>query len=89
MIPKFPDLFPKRQRRKYRLSPQGRASLRRSIGIHKPWQKSTGPRTIPGKNRSSQNHLIHGLFSAEFGAERRMYWSAMREGRMTLVGKDR
>ena len=30
------------------------------IRKHKPWEKSTGPRTWQGKSRSSQNRLSHG-----------------------------
>jgi hypothetical protein len=82
MIPKFPDLFPKQRRKKYRLTHEGRMSLRRSAAIHQAWLKSTGPRTAAGKRRSSQNHLIHGLFTAEFTAERRVYWAALRETRV-------
>jgi hypothetical protein len=37
-----------------------------------------------GKKRSSQNRLIHGLFTAEFAAERRIYWAALREGRVRV-----
>lgn len=31
----------------------------------KPWLKSTGPRTIAGKQKSAQNSLKHGLQGAE------------------------
>lgn len=31
----------------------------------RPWLKSTGPRTIVGKQKSAQNSLKHGLRSAE------------------------
>jgi len=84
MIPQFPDLILKRPRRPYRLSPKGRAALRVSIALHKPWLQTRGPKTIPGKKRSSQNHLIHGLFTPEFAAERRFYLAALREVRRTV-----
>jgi hypothetical protein len=31
----------------------------------KPWEKSTGAKTLEGKAASSRNSLKHGMFSAE------------------------
>jgi hypothetical protein len=35
-----------------------------AIRKHKPWQKSTGPKTLAGKNRSKMNAHKHGARSA-------------------------
>ena len=35
------------------------------IRLHKPWEKSTGPRSDKGKAASSRNALKHGLYGAE------------------------
>jgi hypothetical protein len=32
-----------------------------AIKKHKPWEKSTGPKTAKGKAKASQNALKHGL----------------------------
>jgi hypothetical protein len=72
------ELFPKRKKRRYRLSKRGLAGLRRSIRETRPWSRSAGPITALGKKRSSQNALKHGLFSREFVEERNAYISAWR-----------
>lgn len=37
-----------------------RAAAAERIRTHKPWEKSTGPRTRAGKKRASQNAAKHG-----------------------------
>jgi len=49
--------FSGRTRRAYRLSKAGRASLVASINRHRPWDRSTGPRTAKGKARCALNGL--------------------------------
>ena len=48
----------KRYRRN--LSPDFIEAARQRILKSKPWEKSTGPRTNKGKQKSSQNALRHG-----------------------------
>ena len=59
---------PERPKRHYRLSPEGRASLRESAGRNQPWSNSTGPRTGRGKERSKMNAYRHGARSEEAAA---------------------
>jgi hypothetical protein len=37
----------------------------------KPWEQSTGPRTVAGKSRVSQNSVKHGLTTAPALAEQK------------------
>jgi len=37
------------------MSPEGRARVRAAALLHKPWERSTGPRTAEGKARSARN----------------------------------
>ncbi|MBN3993869.1 MAG: hypothetical protein HWQ36_26145 [Nostoc sp. NMS2] len=48
--------------KKYRrnLSPEFIEAARQRILASKPWEKSTGPRTLEGKAKSSQNNFKHG-----------------------------
>src|SRR4051794_33660518 len=59
------------RRRRYRLSPQGLASLRAAAARTRPWLLSTGPRTDAGKAVSRMNALLHGERTAKREAERR------------------
>ena len=59
-----------RPKRTYRLSPEGRASLKKSARQNRPWGKSTGPRTEEGRDRAKMNAFQHGARSAEAGARR-------------------
>jgi len=73
------QLFPRRRRRRrYHLSPQGLASLRRHARRNRPWEKSTGPKTILGKRVCSQNSLKHGFFSKDFADQSAAYASVQR-----------
>ena len=60
-----------RPKRRYRLSPTGRESLRKSASRNQPWSKSTGPRSASGKERAKMNALQHGARSAEAAARRK------------------
>jgi len=60
---KMPNpLEKKKRRRRYRLSETGRAALQASAQKNRPWQHSTGPRTLLGKAMTSQNTLKHGYY---------------------------
>jgi len=67
------ELFPAKAKRPCRLSERERYGRRVRIRQIQPWKWSTGPKTPMGKRRSSQNHLIHGLFSHEFLDQRSAY----------------
>lgn len=45
-------------KRRYTLSEAGRASLQNAVQKNRPWEKSTGPTTEEGKQRSSKNGLV-------------------------------
>ena len=62
------DMPGPRRKRTYRLSPEGRASLRKSAQQNRPWATSTGPRTEEGKDRAKMNAYQHGARSAEASA---------------------
>ena len=52
-------------KRPYRLTDQGLHRLRSIAAANRPWERSTGPRTPAGKNRSSRNAWKHGWRSRE------------------------
>ena len=83
------ELFPPKQKRPYRLSPAGLESLQAAIRRHRPWLKSRGPQTVPGKKRSSQNRLTHGLFTREFAAHRAGYVAALRQVKRLIMSERR
>jgi hypothetical protein len=60
-----------RPKRRYRLSPKGRASLLKSAARNQPWLQSTGPRTASGKERAKMNAYQHGARSEEAAARRK------------------
>lgn len=68
-MPKRTNTTPNPPRR-YRLTPEGLASLRATAARVRPWELSTGPRTAEGKARSRANSWKHGERSAE-AVERR------------------
>ena len=51
-------------------TPERKARQAALIRTWKPWERSTGPRTDEGKDRSSQNALIHGEYNQEARAMR-------------------
>jgi hypothetical protein len=65
-------------KRPYRLSPKGLEALRRTIAGNRPWEQSTGPRTPPGKARSSVNAFRHGERSRAAATQRRQAAAALR-----------
>jgi len=50
-------------KRRYRLSARGKAALRAAIRKTKPWEHSTGPRTIEGKLVMRLSAIKHGYYS--------------------------
>lgn len=46
-------------------SPTRRANHAAAIRRWKPWAKSTGPRTAPGKAKSAQNAYKHGAYARQ------------------------
>ena len=44
-----------------------------------PWKFATGPRTDDGKNRSSQNALVHGAYSRDAKLEQKRFADLLRE----------
>ncbi|MGP1347127.1 MAG: hypothetical protein ACTS3F_10740 [Phycisphaerales bacterium] len=52
-------------RRRYTLSAEGLAALRASAARNRPWESSTGPKTVAGKSVSRMNALKHGDRSVE------------------------
>ena len=59
------------RRRSYELTPEGLTRLRASIQRKQPWLRSTGPRSVQGKEQSSMNALRHGIRSARVVAVQR------------------
>lgn len=51
--------------RRYGLSSKGLRALRAAIKRHRPWERSTGPRTRRGKIRSAKNSFKLGLRSSK------------------------
>jgi hypothetical protein len=49
--------------RRYRLTRAGKVALRAAIFKTKPWEHSTGPRTVEGKLATRQNAIKHGYYS--------------------------
>ena len=49
------------KKRAYQLSEAGLRRLRESVAASRPWVRSTGPRTLQGKARSSRNAWKHGF----------------------------
>ncbi|OIQ84980.1 hypothetical protein GALL_331730 [mine drainage metagenome] len=48
-----------------RWTDETRARQAELIRIHRPWEKSTGPRTEEGKLKSCQNAYVHGAYSLD------------------------
>jgi hypothetical protein len=47
-------------------TPERRKKQSKAIRKWKPWEKSTGPKTEEGKEKSKMNAQKHGMRSAEF-----------------------
>lgn len=71
-------------RRSYRLTRKGLKALRKSIQRNRPWEFSTGPRTLFGKSRTRMNALKHGERSAATVGLRRLASETIR--RLTTGG---
>ena len=56
------------KKRRYHLSPKGLQAKRDCIRLHRPWTKSTGPKSSTGKRMSSLNAYKTGNRSRLFGA---------------------
>ncbi len=69
---------PDKPRRAYKLSPEGLANLRAAAHRNRPWEHSTGPRTVQGKRRSSQNAFKYGFYTAEQIAQHRELRRSLR-----------
>ncbi|MEY4967284.1 MAG: hypothetical protein RL274_2867 [Pseudomonadota bacterium] len=52
-------------------TPERRAKQRKAIYGWRPWEKSTGPKTQPGKAAASRNSFKHGGTTATAKQERR------------------
>ena len=65
-------------KRTYKLSPEGLANLRAAAHRNRPWEHSTGPRTVQGRRRSSQNALKYGFYTAEQIAQHREFRRSLR-----------
>jgi DNA-binding PadR family transcriptional regulator len=65
--------------RTYRLTPRGIRALRAAARRVRPWERSTGPRSEIGKNRSKMNAYKHGLRSAEALALKRLARATIQE----------
>lgn len=59
-------------------SPEQRAAAAERARRHRPWQRSTGPRSVRGKSRSSQNAFKHGLYSQDMKVTRAWLCSTSR-----------
>ena len=58
-----------------RWTDEARARQAALIRIHRPWEKSTGPRTEAGKLKSCQNAYVHGAYSLDVkGRSARLRW---------------
>lgn len=58
-----------------------RAKQAAAIKQWRPWEKSTGPRTVEGKATSSQNALVHFMRSQGAIEERKRFNEVMRRAR--------
>jgi hypothetical protein len=53
----------RKRKRRYRLSAEGKAVLAAAILKTKPWERSTGPRSVIGKLVVGQNPIKHGYYN--------------------------
>jgi hypothetical protein len=67
------------KRRPYRLSTKGLQSLQAAVWRTQPWTKSTGPRSLEGKDRIRMNALKHGERSATTETIRKLARATVRE----------
>lgn len=67
-----------------RWTPEARARQAELIAGWRPWERSTGPRTVEGRARSSQNALRHGARSASGQAELDAVRALLRAARDAL-----
>ena len=68
----------------YYRTPEHRAMRAELIRRWKPWEKSTGPRTVEGKANSAANSLKHGGRSQEWRDSLKRIHALLREQRESL-----
>jgi hypothetical protein len=54
-------------------SPERKAKQRKAIYAWRPWERSTGPKTLEGKQAVASNAFKHGMRSRAMMTERRSY----------------
>ena len=65
-------------------SPERRQRQREAIQRWRPWEQSTGPRTLEGKAKAASNSLVHGLDTAQQREFMRGVRTFLRKQRQTL-----
>lgn len=56
-----------------------RQRQREAIARWKPWERSTGPRSLEGKAKAAANSRRHGLYDAKMRAEMAHFRELLRE----------
>lgn len=66
-------------------TPERKQRQREAIQKWRPWERSTGPRTDAGKERSAMNALVHGMNTAHERALTKRINAILREQRRRLL----
>ena len=56
--PKRSEINRRNRQKRRGMSPEGKARVHAAALLHRPWERSTGPRTAEGKARSARNGSI-------------------------------